>query len=285
MAFTATAAVVTGEAVVTAATVFAAAAEIGTAMAVVGAVTGNKDLTKLGAAIGIVGGIGSLTTSALADEAAQSVLTQEAVDDGTTQGIADAMGGDTATQTLTSSASPTVAPIEGAVSDAANTALGNPASQLNPNASPASNTGANAVTGLPDTQTATSTDITPSGASPQIDGVNAPNAPATPYDVNSPALDDGSTPSVIGAGAQTKAQAAAGGGSDFWDKLSGFAGKNSNGLLMIGGMALKGASETSIANQKTAIDQQKVAIDQQKLNQTQYGNSLPTLRAGILTRA
>jgi hypothetical protein len=271
MAFTATAAVVTGEAAVTAATIFAAAAEIGTAMAVVGAVTGNKDLTKLGATIGVVGGIGSLTTSALTDEAAQSVLGQQAVDDGTTQGITDAIAGDTATQTATNSVAS--APLDSVATDAANTALANPASQLNPNVSPASNTGANATTGLPEVQTATATptDITPSGAAPQLNGIDAPSAPATP-------MDDGTTQGVLDAGAKSPAQTGAAQSSDFWNKLSNFAGKNSNGLLMIGGMALKGASDTSIANQK-------IAMDQQKINQTQYGNSLPTLRAGILTRA
>lgn len=280
MAEMAITAVVTGEAAVSVATVAAAAAEVGTVMSVVGAVTGDKNLAKLGATIGIVGGISSLATSALTDEAAKSVLTQEAVDDGLTQGITDQIGSDAAAKSAGDVATAT----NGITQDVSNTALQTPVAGVTPNAPQPIDSGINTATNaqIPPAETL------PNSASETLNGVDSPsvpNSPSTPYDAN---IDE-----AVGQGGVSDAQAGKIGNSlaqqnnqssDFWNKLSSFAGKNGNGLLMVGGMALKGASDTSIANQKNDTDRMRIAIEQQRVNQNQYGSSLPALRSGLLTR-
>lgn len=109
MAFTATAALITGSQAVSAGLVLAAVAEVGMAVTLVGAVTGNKDMMKVGGIMGIVGGVGGLINSAVQGGSAAAA------------GAAGASGGGAAAG---SGVSQTAAGVNGAMGGVVNNAGG-----------------------------------------------------------------------------------------------------------------------------------------------------------------
>jgi hypothetical protein len=267
MAFTATAALVSGSAAVTAGTVLAAVAEVGLALSVVGGVTGNKTLSKIGSVMSLVGGVGGMLAGAATSGASAATSLADAGADAATSAAWSA-GEGLGQDTLTNMGLDAASGGGGGIINTAQSAAPDLAGGLSMSpADAALQAGTKATSG----QMAVGGESAATTASPTANDLATVGAPqtktvSTPYDkgISSPNAPEGA--------------------SSFLGKFSKFAENNktlfNSGLQLVGG-AMKGANEASMFATKADLEQQRI-------NQTKYGNSTASFqpkKTGIIAGA
>lgn len=267
MAFTATAALVSGSAAVTAATVLAAVAEVGLALSVVGGITGNKTLSKIGGVMSLVGGVGGMLAGGLSSggASAASSLADAGADAATSAAWSEGaagLGQDTLGNMGMDAASSGGGGIINTAQSAAPDLAGNLA--MNP-----TDMALQAGTKTSPGQMAVGADSAAQAASTVNDVAQPVGArTATGAAENNPYTNN-PTDIRLQAGTQRPPGLPPEGSSSFFGRLGKLAEDNktlfSTGKeLVLGG--LKGANENAMWNEK--MDK-----EQQRINQTKYGNS------------
>jgi hypothetical protein len=275
MAFTATAALISGSAAVTAGTVLAAVAEVGMALSVVGGITGNKTLSKIGGVMSLVGGVGGMLAGGLGSggASAASSLADAGADAATSAAWSEGaagLGQDTmANMGLDSAASSAnsgiVSGAQSGLPDLGGTIAANPADlalKAGTKATPGQMTvGADAGTQA----AATVNDVAGAQMPVGVKGPAGAQGPSTPFDSTSTSLNAPQS------------------STSFFDKFSKFAEGNktlfNSGMQLVGG-ALKGANESKMWDEK-------MALEKDRLRQTSYGNTTASFkpRTGIIAGA
>lgn len=261
----------------TAAVILTAIAEVGVAMVVVGTVTKSKELVQIGGVMSLVGGVGGLVNGAIglaAGGAAEGVAgaAGAAAADGAAagaEGMAAGMAGDAVAGINAAGIAPIAfdgasAAATGSAATAPGLAAGNSLSGFL--GTPASS--ASGVAGIvPDASGAIATDT----SSPFLNDYGLPNGGATDkaLGVTGPlGVQDVATPGSGDLMSQMKSKVGAA-----WDSLGG----QGKAELLKSVMAMPGG----IQNQKNV--EAGLALQQQKVNQTSYGNQVPTF--GIINKA
>ncbi len=267
MAFTSIAALV-GGAEASATLVLGAMAEIGTTMSIVGAVTGNKDLLKIGGVLGLVGGVGGLVNGAVgaaggaAAESATSGL-GEAVDatgglDTAVSGASGASAGVGAGIDATGGLDTAIPGQTSGLSDATATMGAGPAptaDSLTPDQSILSQAqGTPPATPTPSATTGPASDVINSPTTQPLDNTTMRNPDGTRINNPSAYTQDNSSSSYFTSKTPPI------GANDFIGQIMNWVKGNpqvANGLLQIGGGALKGMNDRQMFDQKLAQDQQQ----------------------------
>jgi hypothetical protein len=276
MAFTSVAALMAGT--TTAATVMGAMAEIGTAMTVVGAVTGSKSLMKIGGVVGLVGGVGSLASGAFSAAGGAVDATGSAIDaSGESVGAANALSdSDFSGANWSSVDGAASAPTDvGSMVNDAQESLGDQVHNLTQQTADTSLQGTSS-NGLVQSTQATSPTM-PSGTSDAVTAGQQAASPATTdlsVQGNSSNALDAKTGATYGSVAQPK---------DYFSNFLSWVKQNkelANGIMTLGGGALKGMADMQMNNKKLAQNQAQF--------NTLYGhaNEVPSFNAtSLLTQA
>ena len=253
------------------AVILTAVTQVGIAMTVVGAVTKSKELTKIGGVMSLVGGVGGLVNGALSGAAGAAADSAAGVA-GATDGAEAAWSG-MANDAVAgiNSATPSMA-FDGLSGAATGSSAAAPGLSATNSLDSFLSKGATAssASGVPGIVPDASGVVAPTSQGPYTNEYGLPTGGATDkaLGVNGPlGIQELSTP-ADGLMAQMKSKLGAA-----WDGL-GSQGKTE---LLKSVLAMPGG----IQNQKN-IDEQ-LAIQQQKVNQSSYGNSVPTF--GIINKA